>query len=119
MMNAEIFQMMERFDRQMYVEGLKAAIKGWEVYANEGWHDVEIVPDLAKPGRVWGDRTMTVQQWPASQPGEIIQDGEDWYRVEMNIVTAGSQSQYRERWAIFARSKISPPVVEAELPRYT
>ena len=87
------------------------------MYVNEGWHDVEIVPGLAKPGRVWGDRTMTVQQWPSAQPGEVFQDGEDWYRVEMNLITAGHQSQYRERWAVFARSKVSSPVVEVIWPQ--
>jgi hypothetical protein len=80
---------------------------------------MEIDPQLSKPGRVWGDRTMTVQYWPGAEEGDIVEDSGKRYRVVMNVRTSPKSDQYVSRWAIFVREEAPEERIETPLPYYT
>lgn len=106
-MKAEIFVLLTNVEREVYAKGLEAM--GYEVVLNAGYHDLEFVDGLAKPGRVWGDRTMTVQQWPTAQVGEIVVENGETYIVKENVWIDGTTSQYAVRWALYARVRFDWP----------
>jgi hypothetical protein len=78
-----------------------------ETFINPGWHDVEIVQGLAKPGRIWGDRTMTVQQWPSAQVGEVVTENGIEYVVIENTIPDGPRGRYAPRYTKFVRRQIA------------
>lgn len=101
-MKAEIFALLTNAEREVYAKGLEAM--GYEVVLNAGYHDLEFVDDLAKPGKAWGDRTMTVKQWPTAQIDTlIIDDNGTKYLVKENVWLDGPASHYAVRWALYAR----------------
>lgn len=100
-MKAEIFVLLTNVEREVYAKGLEAM--GYEVVLNAGYHDLEFVDGLAKPGRVWGDRTMTVQQWPTAQAGDKVVENGRTYIVMENVWSDGPSDRYTRRWAIYAR----------------
>jgi hypothetical protein len=106
-MKAEVFAMLTSFEREAYAKGLEAM--GYEVVLNAGYHDLEFIDGLTKPGKVWGDRTMTVQQWPTAQVGhEVVEDGKT-YLVKENVWLDGPASHYAVRWSLYARVRFDWP----------
>jgi hypothetical protein len=102
-MKPKTLMMLTREERAVYVEGLRAS--GYEVWRSYG--DVEFVDGLAKPGKEWGDRSMSVQEWPSATVGTIVEDDGVLYRVVENVLADGVAGQYVRRDGIFARVKVN------------
>jgi hypothetical protein len=99
-MKAEIFAKLTNFEREVYAKGLEAM--GYEVEINQGWHDLNF-SDVANPERIWGDRTMTVREWPTAQAGDKVVENGRTYIVMENVWSDGPSDRYTRRWALYAR----------------
>jgi hypothetical protein len=105
-MNKKVFKKLTNFEREVYARGLVAM--GYEVVLNAGYHDLEFA-DVAKPGKYWGDRTMTVQEWPTARVGDkVVEDGNVYIVIE-NVWLDDSSGYYARRWSLYARVRFDWP----------